>query len=249
VYKEIARLILGLAPFRGWALDEGVPVTKLQRQLFGKVPELACGYQGGHGEEGAVGKFCVASRVPYPGEDEAKRWVDVWRRYHPYHVQYWHDIQERAVEAVLNPGSVQALGPVHRRVKFKMDGRFLLCRLPSDSVLCYPFPRVEQPKRHFPPTVTYMKSKDRQWYRNSYFGGHGLENVTQRIARDLLAFGMLSLRAKGLLPVNHAHDEAVVETDQLDAGPEVSRIFSERPAWAADLPYRASEFTARRYRK
>lgn len=249
VYKEVARLILGLAPFRGWALDEGVPVTKQQRQMYGKVPELAFGYQGGYKEDGAVGNFCIQNRVAYPGEDEAKRWQTVWREYHPFHVAYWDAITDKAVEAVLNPGSIQALGPTNRRVKFKLTGDFLLCHLPSGSVLCYPFPRVEQPKRHFKPSVTYMKSKDRQWYRNSYFGGHGLENVTQRIARDLLAFGMLSLRANGFLPVNHSHDEAVVETEHHNAEERVCAIFSQRPGWAATLPYRASAFTAKRYRK
>lgn len=249
VYEEIARLIFGLAPFRGWNPDEGVPVTKAQRQS-GKVAELALGYEGGYKEDGAIGTFCAQFRIDYPGEETAKRWQALWRSVHPHHVAYWKAISQAAVDAVLNPGSKPAVGPEGRRVTFRMEGRFLLCRLPSDSVLCYPFPRVEQPKKHFPPSVTYMKSKNKQWFRNSYYGGHGLENVTQRVARDLLAYGMLSLEAAGLPVVFHVHDEAVVEaTPRLGLQEEAMRVFTQRPAWAATLPYTSSAFTAKRYRK
>lgn len=254
VYKEIARLILGLAPFRGWALEngvpvEGVPVTKLQRQLYGKVPELSLGYQGGYKEDGAIGKFCEAGGLPYPGEKEAQRWQEVWRAIHPRHVKYWEDINQAAIGAVLSPGSKTAMGPEGRRVSFKMEGRFLLCRLPSDSVLCYPFPRIEQ-GRFGREALTYMKAKDKQWYRNHYFGGHGLENVDQRCSRDLLAVGMLNLEEADYPIVTHSHDEAVVETEERPGvEAEVMRIFNQRPAWAATLPYTSSAFTARRYRK
>lgn len=249
VYEEVARLILGLAPWRGWRLEEGVPVTKAQRQK-GKVAELALGYEGGYKEDGAIGTFCTAGGIPYPGEEEAKRWQSLWREAHPHHVHYWKAISECAVNAVLNPGSRPALGPEGRRVTFRMDGRFLLCRLPSESVLVYPFPRVEQPKRHFPPGVTYMKAKDKRWFRNSYFGGHGLENVTQRVARDLFAYGMMNLEEADFPIVTHSHDEGVPEVeDRFGVEHEAVRIFSQRPAWAASLPYTSSAFKARRYRK
>lgn len=250
VYKMVARMILGLSEFKGWVIDPNAPpVTKLQRQLYGKVPELSLGYQGGYKEDGAIGTFCEAGGFPYPGEDEAKRWQTVWRGIHPNHVAYWKDINNAAVDAVLNPGRIVSLGPEGRRVSFRMEGRFLLCRLPSGSVLCYPFPKVEQPKRHFDPCVTYMKSKDRRWFRNHYFGGHGLENVVQRLARDLLAQGMINLVNAGYIPVNHSHDEAVVETDEVDAQEKIMAIFTKRPKWAETLPYTASAFTKRRYRK
>jgi DNA polymerase bacteriophage-type len=253
VYKEVARLILGLAPFRGWTLEEGVPVTKKQRQMYGKVPELAFGYQGGYKEDGAVGTFCAQNNVDYPGEEEAKRWQSIWREYHPKHVQYWNDVNQAAIDAVLNPGpkgskgTKFSVGPEGRQVTFRMDGRFLLCRLPSESVLCYPMARIEQTK--FGPAMTYMKSKDKRWFRNKYYGGHGLENNTQAVAKDLLAWGMLNLEEEGYEVVNDSHDEAVVETDKQDAEAHVMEVFTRRPPWAATLPYRSSAFTAKRYRK
>jgi DNA polymerase bacteriophage-type len=248
VYEEIARMILGLAPFRGWTMTEGVPVTKAQRQK-GKVAELAFGYEGGWRINGAVGTFCEQNNIPYPGEQEARRWQQLWRQNHPHHVRYWKDISRAAVQAVLRPGQQFSLGPEDRRVTFGVEGNFLLCFLPSDSVLCYPFPRVSQPNPRFPPGVTYMKSKGKQWYRNSYYGGHGLENVTQRVARDLLAWGMVNLEAALFKIVTHSHDEAVVDTKRRNAEAKIVRIFNQRPDWAATLPYTSSAFTAMRYQK
>lgn len=245
VYKVVARLILGLTAFKGWdKVDESVPVTKLQRQNQGKVPELSCGYQGGHK---AVAKFCETGGTVYPGDAEAKRWVQTWRRYHPHHVAYWKAINQAAIRAVMSPGRVFALGPEGRRVSLVMDGPHLTCSLPSGSVLCYPFARVEHGK--FGPSVSYMKAKGKMWYRNHYYGGHGLENVTQRVARDLLAWGMVNLEAMGFKIVTHSHDEAVVDTKRRKAEAKIVKIFNRRPDWAATLPYTSSAFTATRYQK
>ncbi len=245
VYKVIARLILGLTAFKGWDnVDESTEVTKLQRQLQGKVPELSCGYQGGHK---AVFKFCETGGSPYPGDAEATRWVKTWRKYHPHHVAYWKAINQAAIRAVLSPGRTFSLGPEGRRVHFVMEGPHLTCSLPSRSVLSYPFARVSEGK--FGPSVSYMKAKGKMWYRNHYYGGHGLENVTQRCARDLLAWGMVNLEANGFQIVTHSHDEAVVDTKRRKAREQISKIFGQRPDWAATLPYTSSDFMSLRYQK
>jgi len=243
VYKVAARRILGLGP------DD--PVTKVQRQK-GKVSELSSGYQGG---KGAVSKMCIQQGLPYPGDTEALRWRDIWREAHPEYVEYWAQVNERAIEAVKNPGHPYSLGPDEaRRVTFLFRGKFLRCKTPSGEVLSYPYPKVERGKFGHP-AVTYMKSKDRRWFRNHYYGGHGLENITQHDAMMLLAHGMLNLEEEGYPVVTHAHDEGVPEVPILD--PEASRaretevmaLFTRRPEWASTLPYSASIFTAGRYRK
>lgn len=245
VYKVVARFILGLTAFKGWDnVDESIAVSKIQRQVQGKVPELSCGYQGGYK---AVFKFCETGGVPYPGDAEATRWVKTWRRFHPHHVAYWKAINRAAVQAVFSPGRTFSLGPEGRRVHFVMDGPHLTCSLPSGSVLCYPFARVSEGK--YGPSVSYMKAKGKMWYRNHYYGGHGLENVTQRVARDLLAWGMVNLEAMGFKIVTHSHDEAVVDTKRRKAEEQIVKIFNQRPEWAATLPYASSAFTAMRYQK
>lgn len=242
-YEKIARLIHNLPP--------DAPVPKPMRQK-GKVAELALGYQGG---KGAISKMALLNGLQYPGDAEAERWRDVWREAHPHHVAYWAQINDRAIEAVLNPGTKYSLGPEGRRVTFVVRGRWLFCLCPSQSVLCYPYPKIGTGK-FGGDAVTYMKAKDKRWFRNHYYGGHGLENVTQHEAMMLAAEGLLNLEEEDFPVVQHAHDEGVPEVP--DPGNDKARddlmhaamrAFSRPPEWAKTLPYTSSAFWARRYRK
>lgn len=62
-----------------------------------------------------------------------------WRRDNPNIVQFWKDLENAAVGAVANPGTVTSAGQF---IKFRKDGPFLWCRLPSGRALCYPFPKL-----------------------------------------------------------------------------------------------------------
>lgn len=62
-----------------------------------------------------------------------------WRRDNPNIVQFWKDLENAAVGAVANPGAVTSAG---KFIKFRKDGPFLWCRLPSGRALCYPFPKL-----------------------------------------------------------------------------------------------------------
>ena len=73
------------------------------------------------------------------------------------------------------------------------------------------------------------------------WGGVLTENVTQRMARDVLAESVLALEAAGLPVVFHAHDEVIVEVDDDPASrtaamAEATAIMSREPAWAEGLP-------------
>jgi DNA polymerase bacteriophage-type len=78
------------------------------------------------------------------------------------------------------------------------------------------------------------------------YGGRLAENVTQAVARDVLAEALIRLQSRGYAVVGHVHDEVLVEGTDYE---EVSRVISEPPAWAAGLPIGAEGFTCRRYRK
>lgn len=239
IYKIAARLVYGLPP--------DAEVTKRQRQ-DGKVLTLACGYEGG---KKAINDFCVENGVPYPGDVEALRWRDVFREAHPLFRRYWKAINKAAIQAVLSPGSKVDVGPDKARTTtFLFRGKFLECMLPSGFPIFYPFPRIEEGK--YGRGMTYMKLKDGKWFRNGYYGGHGLENNTQSLAtgaNGLLGYGLLNLEAEGHPVVMHSHDEGVVEVGPLVTEAEVMEVFNRRPAWAATLPYTSSAFRARRYRK
>jgi len=81
----------------------------------------------------------------------------------------------------------------------------------------------------------------------SGYGGKFVENVTQAVARDVMAVAMLRLEAEGIKTIFTVHDEIVV-----DAGVDVSRfrdILLKVPKWAEGLPIEADIFTTERYRK
>lgn len=227
-------------------------VSKDERQI-GKVAVLALGFGGG------VGAFQSMARVyGVQVADVAADGIKAnWRRAHLAIVKYWNSLETAAIDAVdLDHGAECSAGPKDRAVKFRKDGSFLWCKLPSGRVLCYPYPvtrATETPwgeKRyalHF-----HAVNIANQWEETSTYGGSLAENVTQAVARDLLADAMLRLEEAGFPVVMHVHDEIVVEVPESapeDTLARIEAIVSTPPAWANDLPLAAEGWRGFRYRK
>ena len=71
------------------------------------------------------------------------------------------------------------------------------------------------------------------------WGGTLAENVTQRMARDVLGAAILKLEKAGFPVLFHAHDEVILALDEQTAQAdfiEARRIMSQPPEWCADLP-------------
>ena len=173
-------------------------VSKSQRQV-GKTAVLALGYGGG---KGAFQKMAenYGVKVTAAEADEIKV---AWREANPDIVQYWYDLDSAAINA-LTGGGIERAGAPGRQVAFKRSGSFLWCQLPSKRVLCYPYPEirtVETPWGAERDALTFMTvvaggtfTKDipdpcnsGKWKRVSTYGGSLAENLTQAVARDLLA--------------------------------------------------------------
>lgn len=226
-------------------------VNKDERQI-GKVAVLALGYGGG------VGAFQSMARVygVKVADDKADEIKKAWRESHKRIVRYWYDLEGAAINAV-DLGVVCKAGPIGRQIAFVKKGSFLWCKLPNGRVLCYPYPVVKdtptpwgEPKSalHFM-TVNGTTNK---WEETSTYGGSLAENITQAVARDLLAEALPRLEDNGFPVVFHAHDEAVVEiatSQPQDTLHMVEEIMSEVPAWATGLPISAEGWRAARYRK
>ena len=102
------------------------------------------------------------------------------------------------------------------------------------------------------PTIRFwgVDSKSYKWSKQYTYGGSLSENVTQAVARDLLALSMLRLRDAGYKIVLHVHDEAVAEMKDGEGSlEEFLKIMVELPDWALGLPVKADGYVARRYRK
>lgn len=81
------------------------------------------------------------------------------------------------------------------------------------------------------------------------FISHNCENITQAIARDLLANAMLSLDKAGFDIVATVHDEIVLDRCGEEHVAAVNHIMSTPPDWANTLPLAAETHLCNRYSK
>ena len=229
---------VGAAEILGIKVED---VTDDQRQAQGKVPELACGYQG------AVGAFQSMARI-YGLEMSDARALEIvkaWRKKNKHIVALWYEAEKAAIRAVENPElRVEAAGG---KLVFRRDGSWLRMRLPSGRCLCYPGVAVEEGKLSYMGVNQYT----RKWERLYTYGGKLIENATQGGARDVLAHNMAEAEAAGFEITLTVHDELVTET--IDSGQftgeRLSAIMSTVPPWATGLPLAASGWEGQRYRK
>lgn len=252
-------------------------VTKDQRQV-GKVMELALGYEGGVGAfltfSLAYGidleQMAEAAWAGLPGElvDEALEFYDwmraekrplhglsqrafatcdvfkrAWRRGHPATVSLWRQLQQAALNAVDSPGREYEVG----RLCVSRHKAWLRVALPSGRMLWYPSPKIEGGK------LSYMgvNQYSRKWERLNTYGGKLTENVTQAVARDVLAFAMQKVESSHFPVVLTVHDEIVTEVpdNPLFSVRSLVDFMSTPPDWADGLPLAASGFEGFRYRK
>lgn len=80
---------------------------------------------------------------------------------------------------------------------------------------------------------------------------HNCENATQGFARDVLAYNMPAIEAKGYEIVLSVHDELLTETPDTErfSADELGRMMATPPAWAKGIPLAAAGFETVRYRK
>lgn len=252
-------------------------VTKDQRQI-GKVQELALGYEGG---VGAFLTFAAAYGIDLeamgaqafdaiPGDIMAaakdslawtkrkerptfglsdRAWLvcesfkRAWRQGHPNIAAWWKEIAEAALCAIANKGQTFSA----RKVTFRCNGSWLLCTLPSGRKLSYPGIALEGNQ------ISYMgvNQYSRKWQRLKTYSGKLAENITQAVARDVLAWNMPAIEAAGYQIVLSVHDELLTETPDTRAYTHhhLADLMATPPEWAPDLPLAAAGFETYRYRK
>jgi DNA polymerase len=233
----------------------GIPkdkVTKDQRQI-GKVAVLALGYGGGKGAFQAMAKG-YGVKV---SDAEAESIKKAWRYANQRIEKFWWESEDAAKMAIKRPGQRIRAGAIGRGVEYLVKGSFLFCRLPSGRALSYPYPKLKEERAPWDESrwieVIYFKG---QWTSGSAFeemktyGGSLVENVTQAVARDLLAESMLRLEDEGYEIVAHIHDEIVCEMPgSRGTIQNMADIMCTLPDWATDLPIAAEGFESMRYRK
>lgn len=209
-------------------------------RLIGKVQELACGYQG------AVGAFqSMALIYNLDIEDEvALPLVKAWRKANPNIVSFWYELERMVKASVREPGRLFTC----RRLVIRTDGAWTKVRLPSGRLLCYLDVQLDDADK-----LSYLgvHPYTKRWCRIATYGGKLVENVTQAVARDVLAENMPVAERHFYEIVLSVHDELITETDDTDefSATELAEIMSIVPRWAEGLPLAAAGYTTRRYRK
>lgn len=234
----------------------GIPVeqvSKAQRQEQGKVPELACGYQGGLGAFKKMGaKYGVRLSDARIGEI-----VGAWRTTNDGIKNSWSEVQDAAIDAVSNTGmAVSCLGG---KVKYASNGNFLFCQLPSGGIISYASPSVawktkaivvdgdeiELNRR----TVSYW-GVHKNWRQIDLYGGSQCAHYVSGTARDVLASAMLRLEAAGYPLVLTVHDEGLSEVPaDFGSAEEYRQILLQKDAYLADVPIAATSWEDDRYTK
>jgi DNA polymerase len=250
---------------------------------LGKRAILGCGYGMGAPKFKDTVRIQANKDIPL---ELAERAVKAYREKYRSVVQMWYATERAAVNAVMNRGTVQlACGG---RVLLGMSAKypdFLVAKLPSGRCLWYYKPRIsvvptpwgEGEKQE----LSYLAAVDPQnrgkcleydavteLGRLKTYGGSLVENITQAIARDLMANAMLNVGAVGFQVVLTVHDELLAEVsaviqkydgfkiDPEFRNPPASMMlngFIEKmctlPAWAKGLPVAAEGRVGQRYCK
>ncbi len=206
----------------------GNTLTRFQ----GKVAVLALGYQGALNSLLAMGA--------QGDDDELYALVRQWRTANPKIVSFWGKMETGWDE-----------GRRALRVDFKKEGSTTRMVLPSGRALTYRWVKNQmvlvQDKRTGNMRQQMSRTfSDTNGYRVETYGGRLTENVTQAVARDILADALINLEREGYPVVGHVHDEVLVETTDLAA---VQEIMCQPPSWAQTLPLAAEGFVTQRYRK
>lgn len=237
----------------------------------GKVTELAAGYQGSVGamkqmdkagkvrpdlspeaikkfQENYINNITEEAAIEAMIDANYKRFVDAWREANPGIVAFWYGVERAAIEAVEKKTSVN----FKHGIQFNYQPGFLFVRLPSGRSLAYARPSIEEGGRFNKKSLVYYGKDENKaaFVKTATYGGKLVENITQAIARDLLAEKMKRLDDEGHKIVFHVHDEVVIETEKATADIEViNKIMAEPISWAPGLPLDADGYQTNYYKK
>lgn len=208
-----------------------------------------CGYAGGkQAFAGMAANYGISIDL-----DEAQEIVTGWRQANPKIVEWWYELERAAINAIKEPGT-----SFHARsVCYHVDSRgYLRCFLPSGRTLYYPEARLglkTTPWGEQKQVILYNTVVNGKYQETHTYSGCLAENVTQAVARDLMAYAMLNLESAGFSVLASIHDELLVEfyecTNIVEHFDEFLRQMVRLPSWAKGLPIKAEGWRGERYRK
>lgn len=222
-----------------------------ERQL-GKAIILGCGYGMGGPKFSGTAHDMYGLEVE---EDRAQELVNIYRETYPRIVQFWKKA-EKAFRACVQRVNEVKLGAL----TFRGDGESVSVELPSTRKLYYNRARVvmgSSRDRYGQGVITYYgKNTMTGKYSGGEhtYGGKLVENITQAVARDVMAEAMQRVESQVLPIILTVHDEVVAECPRsvLDTDKALKTFVTaleQRPVWAQDLPLAVEAAVHMRYQK
>jgi DNA polymerase len=183
-------------------------------RALGKVCDLAFGYGGG---VGAFRNFCPDDFEV--SDEQIQIYKQTWRDRHPQTRLFWYRINDHAVAALHRSPEPISYGRFTLQCRCLHEAPFLFIKLPSGRELAYPYVRLIKTYRG-DDAITFMDNAIVTGGWSEYRPGKGMwggvftENLTQAVARDVLAAAMLRAEAAGYPVVLHVHDAVVCEVPE-----------------------------------
>lgn len=218
-----------------------VPVEKHGQNAHlrqkGKIAELALGYGGSVGALKAMGALEMGLQ-----EDELQPLVASWREANPKIVQFWWDVDRTAKEAIQLRTETETHG-----IRFIYQSAMLFIELPSGRRLSYVKPRMGE-NQFGGDAITYEGTGGtKKWERIESYGPKIVENITQAISRDILAYAMRTL--SHCFIVAHVHDELIIECPKAVSLNAICDQMGRTPPWIEGLALRADGYETMFYKK
>lgn len=218
-----------------------VPVEKHGQNAHlrqkGKIAELALGYGGSVGALKAMGALEMGLQ-----EKELQPLVASWREANPKIVQFWWDVDRAAKEAI----RLRTEAETHS-IRFIYQSAMLFIELPSGRRLSYVKPRIGE-NQFGGEAITYEGTGGtKKWERIESYGPKIVENITQAISRDILAYAMNTL--SHCFIVAHVHDELIIECPMDVSLKALCDQMGRTPPWIEGLTLRADGYETMFYKK
>lgn len=218
-----------------------VPVEKHGQNAHlrqkGKIAELALGYGGSVGALKAMGALEMGLQ-----EKELQPLVASWREANPKIVQFWWDVDRAVKEAIRLRTEAETHG-----IRFIYQSAMLFIELPSGRRLSYVKPRIGE-NQFGGEAITYEgMGRTKKWERIESYGPKIVENITQAISRDILAYAMKTL--SHCFIVAHVHDELIIECPKAVSLKAICNQMGGTPPWIEGLTLRADGYETMFYRK
>jgi len=204
--------------------------------------------------EGKVSPFMAklrAEAVAYPAAPGVGAYgiVQTYRKDNDRICAFWKTLERLVVTAVREGDASEG------NIAYYVEGQWLFCQLPSGRTLKYARPTIEQQKAPWGEMldrvrVEVFNSKFHKWEGQYLYGGLLAENITQAVARDLMAEAMVRVENAGYNVILTVHDEVVSEAPaNIGSVQEFESLMCQIPDWAAGCPVAAEAWTGLRYKK